>query len=132
LAGSGDPKDAAPAGSVAPFARRGAPANFEEFIYQVWGAGVAKHFAVPYNTKLWTVPLREMETSWLGGRVPMPNLDEMIEGALEPVSAPVGPNARFGYPLHGGFQALMDGFLPLLEGRLALEKTATAISVRRR
>ncbi|NIJ69956.1 family 1 glycosylhydrolase [Xanthomonas sp. 60] len=132
MAGTGDPKDAAPAGSVAPFARRGAPANFEEFIYQVWGAGVAKHFAVPYNTKLWTVPLREMETSWLGGRVPMPNLDEMIEGALEPVSAPVGPNARFGYPLHGGFQALMDGFLPLLEGRLALEKTATAISVRRR
>jgi protoporphyrinogen oxidase len=117
---------------VTPFARRGTPANFEEFIHQVWGAGVAKHFAVPYNVKLWTVPLREMETSWLGGRVPMPNLVEMIEGALEPVAAPVGPNARFGYPLHGGFQALMDGFLPHLEGKLLLGKTATAISVRRR
>jgi len=117
---------------VTPFARRGTPANFEEFIHQVWGAGVAKHFAVPYNVKLWTVPLREMETSWLGGRVPMPNLEEMIEGALEPVASPVGPNARFGYPLHGGFQALMDGFLPHLEGKLLLGKTATAISVRRR
>ena len=127
-----DPKDLSPTGSVSAFARPGAPANFEDFIYQVWGAGVAKHFAVPYNTKLWTVPLREMETSWLGGRVPMPNLDEMIEGALEPVAAPAGPNARFGYPLRGGFQALMDGFLPLLEGKLALGKTATAVSVRRR
>jgi UDP-galactopyranose mutase len=129
---TGDPKDLTPSANVASFARRGTPANFEEFIYQVWGAGVAKHFAVPYNVKLWTVPLREMETSWLGGRVPMPNLDEMIEGALEPVAAPVGPNARFGYPLRGGFQALMDGFLPLLEGKLALGKTATAVSVRRR
>lgn len=130
--GVGDPKDLAPPAKVAPFVRRGAPANFEEFIHQVWGAGVAKHFAVPYNVKLWTVPLREMETSWLGGRVPMPNLEEMIEGALEPVASPVGPNARFGYPLHGGFQALMDGFLPHLEGKLLLGKTATAVSVRRR
>jgi UDP-galactopyranose mutase len=96
------------------------PRNFEEFIYNVWGAGVAKHFAIPYNRKLWAVPLSEMETSWLGGRVPLPNLEEMIDGALRPKPKPVGPNARFGYPLRGGFQALMDGFLPLLEGDLQL------------
>ncbi|HEY0877397.1 MAG TPA: FAD-dependent oxidoreductase, partial [Zeimonas sp.] len=45
------------------------PANFLEFIHRVWGAGIAKHFAVPYNEKLWAVPLDEIETSWLGGRV---------------------------------------------------------------
>jgi UDP-galactopyranose mutase len=96
----------------------GEPRNFEEFIHKVWGAGVAKHFAIPYNRKLWTVPLAEMETSWLGGRVPLPDLEEMIEGALRPVGKPVGPNARFGYPLRGGFAALMNGFLPLLKGEL--------------
>ena len=63
-----------------------AAANFEEFIYKVWGAGIAKHFAIPYNRKLWAVPLNEMETSWLGGRVPLPDLEEMIEGALSPVA----------------------------------------------
>ncbi len=94
------------------------PRNFEEFIYKVWGAGVAKHFAIPYNRKLWAVPLTEMETSWLGGRVPLPDLEEMIEGALHPVPKPQGPNARFGYPLRGGFQALMNGFLPHLRGDL--------------
>jgi UDP-galactopyranose mutase len=91
------------------------PKNFEEFIYKVWGAGIAKHFAIPYNKKLWAVPLAEMETSWLGGRVPMPDLKEMIEGALRPVGKPMGPNARFGYPLRGGFSALMNGFLPHLK-----------------
>jgi protoporphyrinogen oxidase/glycosyltransferase involved in cell wall biosynthesis len=89
--------------------------SFEDFIYRVWGAGVARHFALPYNRKLWAVPLNEMETSWLGGRVPLPDLEAMIEGALHPVPKPQGPNARFGYPLRGGFQALMNGFLPLLE-----------------
>jgi protoporphyrinogen oxidase/glycosyltransferase involved in cell wall biosynthesis len=98
-----------------------APRNFEDFIYSVWGKGVAKHFAVPYNRKLWAVPLAEMETSWLGGRVPQPDLEEMIDGALRPSTKPVGPNARFGYPLHGGFQALVDGFLPNLQGHLKLK-----------
>ncbi|MEM6159350.1 NAD(P)-binding protein [Erwinia sp. P6884] len=98
--------------------RNQAPENFEQFIYQTWGRGIARHFAVPYNQKLWKVPLNEMETSWLGGRVPLPDLAQIIDGALEPVSKPVGPNARFGYPLRGGFQALMRGFLPLLKGTL--------------
>ena len=104
------------------------PRNFEEFIYKVWGAGIAKHFAVPYNQKLWAVPLKEMETSWLGGRVPIPDLGEMIEGALRPVGKPMGPNARFGYPLRGGFQALMNGFLPHLKGELRLNTTVQSIS----
>ncbi|HZQ63263.1 MAG TPA: FAD-dependent oxidoreductase [Casimicrobiaceae bacterium] len=134
-----DPKDAVDccADGVAelPSSRRMAeaaapqpPRNFEEFIYRVWGAGVAKHFAIPYNRKLWTVPLSEMETSWLGGRVPLPDLEEMIEGALSPAPKPMGPNARFGYPLRGGFQAMMDGFLPLLRGELELNAEVTAVS----
>ena len=109
-----------------------APKNFEEFIYKVWGAGVAKHFAIPYNKKLWAVPLSEMETSWLGGRVPMPDLEEMIDGALKPVTKPMGPNARFGYPLRGGFQALMDGFLPLLAGDVQMQANVAAVSPSRR
>ena len=92
--------------------------SFEDFIYKVWGSGIAKHFAIPYNKKIWTVPLSEMETSWLGGRVPLPDLGEIIEGALEPVGKPMGPNARFGYPLKGGFQALIEGFLPHITGKV--------------
>ena len=109
-------------------AMRAEPQNFEEFIHRVWGAGVARHFAIPYNRKLWAVPLSEMETSWLGGRVPLPNLEEMIDGALRPVPRPVGPNARFGYPLRGGFQALMNGFLPLLKGDLQLHARVSQVS----
>jgi UDP-galactopyranose mutase len=104
------------------------PANFEEFIYKVWGAGIAKHFAIPYNRKLWKVPLTDMETSWLGGRVPLPNLEEIIEGALRPVARPMGPNARFGYPLRGGFQALMSAFVPLIKGTIELNADVVQLS----
>jgi UDP-galactopyranose mutase len=110
----------------------GEPQNFEEFIYKIWGAGIAKHFAIPYNRKIWAVPLDEMETSWLGGRVPMPDLGEMIEGALSPTPKPMGPNARFGYPLRGGFQALMNGFLPFVRDQLMLNTRVKTVSPSRR
>lgn len=113
-------------------AKKTATQNFQEFIYKMWGAGIAKHFAIPYNQKLWTVPLTEMETSWLGGRVPLPDLEEIIEGALEPVAKPMGPNSRFGYPLHGGFQAMMSGFLPHIQGEIQLNAEVVEISPAKR
>jgi UDP-galactopyranose mutase len=112
----------------APAADGAEPRDFEEFIYRVWGAGIAKHFAIPYNRKLWTVPLTEMETSWLQGRVPLPDLPSIVRGALHPSPRPMGPNARFGYPKRGGFQALMDGFLPHLRGEVRLGSEVSSIS----
>ena len=97
----------------------------------MWGAGIAKHFAIPYNRKLWAVPLSEMETSWLGGRVPLPDLEEMIEGRAFAAPKPMGPNARFGYPLRGGFQALMEAWLPHLECELRLRTRVVAVSPKR-
>ena len=104
------------------------PANFEDWIHRTWGAGIARHFAIPYYQKLWTVPLAEMETSWLRDSTPALDLEAMIEGALAPVPKPTGPNAAFGYPMRGGFQALMDAFLPYIKGHLRLNTTAVALS----
>jgi UDP-galactopyranose mutase len=119
-------------GGTRPGSSKAQPRNFLEFIHKVWGRGIARHFAIPYNEKLWAMPLEEMETSWLGGRVPLPDLEDMIEGALSPVPKPMGPNARFGYPLRGGFQALMEGFLPHLTGELRLNTQAVRVSPSRR
>ena len=63
-----------------------------------------------------------------GSRVCLADLEEMVEGALQPVPEPAGPDARFGYPLRGGFQALMNGFLPLLRGELVLQADVQRVS----
>jgi UDP-galactopyranose mutase len=44
----------------------------------------------------------------------------------------MGPNARFGYPLRGGFQALMDGFLPFIGDRVRLGTEVRSVSPRER
>jgi protoporphyrinogen oxidase len=39
----------------------------------------------------------------------------------------MGPNARFGYPLKGGFQALMNAFVPHIKGKIELNVSAAQV-----
>ncbi len=109
------------------------PENFRQFITAQWGEGIGKHFMVPYNQKLWTVPLEEMSWQWMNGRVPQPNLEEILDGALQPQPKPMGPNARFGYPLRGGYESLMKGWLRYLDrDRVWLNTAVTAVDAAER
>ncbi|NML13512.1 FAD-dependent oxidoreductase [Azohydromonas caseinilytica] len=64
---------------------------------------------------------------WQPPRVQRPAHPASQEG-LPPLRA----DRDFGYPLHGGFQALMDAFLPLLDCEIALKTTLLHLSPSRR
>jgi protoporphyrinogen oxidase len=84
--------------------------NFEEWIYSTLGSGIAKHFMLPYNEKLWTVPPKELSCEWMGRFVPGTSLEQILDGALSDHSRNIGYNASFGYPLKGGIEALPRAF----------------------
>src|SRR5262245_45824073 len=84
--------------------------SFEEWIYSALGSGIAKHFMVPYNEKLWTVPLCHLTCEWMGRFVPGTSLEQILDGALSDQSRNIGYNASFGYPLKGGIEALPRAF----------------------
>ena len=84
--------------------------NFEEWINENFGSGIAKHFMLPYNEKLWTVHPSEMTTEWMGRFVPQTSLEQLLDGALSDKSQKVGYNANFYYPLNGGIEALPKAF----------------------
>src|SRR5437879_1645399 len=90
-------------------------AHFREWNWKTYGEGICKYFQEPYNQKLWKVPLDSMSHDWLSGRVPKPKMEEIIEGAIRPGLKNMGPNAYFGYPLRGGFQALVDGWRKFID-----------------
>lgn len=103
------------------------PANFEEFILRHLGAGFAKNFMVPYNTKLFGVPPRELSAAWCGRFVPKPSLKEVVDGALGLGSDALGYNATFVYPKEGGIEGLALALHRVLEGgeiRVSTEPTA--------
>lgn len=91
--------------------------SFEDFIRQRMGDGIAEHFMIPYNTKLWTVPPRDLSHEWTGRFVPVPTPEEVVHGALSPAGAgrALGYNSSFLYPREGGIGRLADGLRSRLE-----------------
>jgi UDP-galactopyranose mutase len=91
------------------------PKSFGDWIQRTFGEGIARHFMVPMNRKIWGVDPEEMGWEWVIGRIPVPRLEEVVLGAIEARSTQHGPNAVFWYPAHGGMESLARAFLPLVE-----------------
>src|SRR5438445_657450 len=76
------------------------------------GEGIAKHFMVPFNEKLWQVSLDELTSDWVSWLVPKPDLKDVINGALGIKDKAFGYNPTFLYPAQGGISVLPRAFLP--------------------
>jgi len=87
-----------------------------EFIQRHLGDGFARHFMLPYNRKLFTVPCEELSPEWGGRFIPRPSLSEVVRGALGIGPAGAGYNATFWYPREGGIEALPRGIAADLKG----------------
>lgn len=109
---------------------RPAPATFEDFITLHFGRGIARHFMIPYNERLWGVHPREMTTAWCDRFVPRPSLEDVIAGAVGRNDRELGYNAQFVYP-RLGIGALSEA-LAAACGPIELSRAPTAIDWRAR
>ena len=94
---------------------RAEAATFEEFILANFGPGIARHFMIPYNRKLWGVHPREITAAWCDRFVPTPSLEEVVRGALVAPQDRLGYNAKFSYP-KGGIGELPDRMAARVSG----------------
>ena len=78
-------------------------AHFGEYLVRKFGAGVAGHFLLPYNRKLWARDLSRLATDWTAERVAAPSREsEPLLGVVEQRS-PLQEDTRVAYPAAGGF-----------------------------
>jgi len=107
----------------------GAPPNFEAWILRTFGRGIADHFMIPYNRRQWAWDLKEMSYDWIADRVPMPEIREVLLGALRAPNKKYGPNREFWYPIEGGIEALPRAFLRYIPPeRILLNAKVAAIN----
>ena len=114
-------------------ARRGKRARgktFEEFILANFGKGIAGHFMIPYNQKLWGVHPREIIDAWCDRFVPTPELDEVIDGTVGLAHDEMGYNATFLYPRQG-IGALSDAMAEKA-GEIEYGTSPSAVDFRRK
>jgi protoporphyrinogen oxidase len=81
--------------------------TFYDWITMNFGSGVARHFMVPYNRKLWLRHPKDMNCDWVGRFVPKPDLKEVIRGTIRSKGKAFGYNANFYYPKEGGIESLI-------------------------
>jgi len=104
-----------------------------EFIQRHLGEGFARHFMLPYNRKLFTIPCEELSPEWGGRFIPRPTLEEVVRGAVGIPPGGAGYNATFWYPREGGIEALPRGIAADLErGEVRLGARIAALDLARR
>lgn len=102
------------------------PENFEEFIIYKFGSGIAKHFMLPYNRKLWARDIKNISCEWTSERVAGP------KGATEKFDTrggtrkPLQSDTKVGYPREGGYEEIYRAFVPHLP---AVEVAAEVVSI---
>jgi protoporphyrinogen oxidase len=101
------------------------PTNFHDYCLRHFGAGISKHFMIPYNERLWGVSPKEITAAWCSRFVPLPNLEQVVAGAVGANAGALGYNATFSYPKQGGIQT----FAAALAGRLDPKKVRTSASL---
>ncbi|HEX8324750.1 MAG TPA: FAD-dependent oxidoreductase [Tepidisphaeraceae bacterium] len=107
--------------------------NFREFIDKVFGAGIAKHFMLPYNFKVWAHPAEMMNKEWIGERVAVLDVDRALKNVVMGTDDfGWGPNNQFKFPLFGGTGEFYRRFEPVLGEHLKLSRQVDFISGKRK
>jgi protoporphyrinogen oxidase len=109
----------------------GGPKNFHEWVLKTFGAGIAKHFMLPYNEKFWKQDLRTITADWVSWSIPKPSLDEVVNGALGLTNKGMGYNPRFIYPKTGGIECLPRALARPVK-RVHLNETLESIDPKRK
>lgn len=92
------------------------PSNFYEWVLKYFGTGFAKHFFVPYNSKLLSYNIKQVTPSWTGRFVPQTNLKAILEGALRNrYENNVGYNSFFYYPKKDGIEFIIKQLVKQLQ-----------------
>lgn len=109
------------------------PRTFEQWVIRHMGRGIADHFMIPYNEKLWINHPRDMTPHWCQHYVPKPTLRQLLDGALAPPKKVIGYNAEFTYPARGGIGELSRALARTLDpSRVHLSTEPKSISARKK
>ncbi len=99
--------------------------NYRDWCHRNFGEFFAENFSKKYTQKFWTIDYQQLTIDWIGKRLHQPDLETVIDGALD---IPRDNNhyiKTFRYPKKGGFVS----FLKTLEAGLDIELRTYPIKI---
>lgn len=115
------------------------PKNYHEWCLMQYGEYLTENFYAEYTKKYWRIPMKDLATDWLAGRLLPAKIPALIAGAFSPQGEDQAAFATFHYPAQGGyfqFFKSLYGKLKILYRERAMEidtksQTVTFASGRR-
>ncbi|MBT4855802.1 NAD(P)-binding protein [bacterium] len=96
------------------------PKSFHAWVMKHFGAGLAKHFFTPFQSKILAYDIKKITPSWTGRFVPKTSLTQMIDGALggQKEDEKVGYNSTFFYPQKGGISYIISSLVAKIKNQI--------------
>lgn len=82
--------------------------NFEDFLYSKFGKTLCDYYFKPYNYKIWKTDLSKVPLPWLDGKLPMPDLQNIIMNNIFKNEDNSMVHSSFFYPKSGGSSFIAD------------------------
>jgi protoporphyrinogen oxidase len=82
------------------------PDNFQEYIVEKFGPGIAEHFMLPYNRKLWARDIRKISCEWTSERVAGAKGEKESFLRTGEQRKPLQAETEVGYPPEGGYEEI--------------------------
>jgi len=82
--------------------------NFDDFLKKHFGDTLYSIYFKPYNDKIWKTDLRDLPLEWLEGKLPMPNIPEILTSNIVCAEESTMVHSTFWYPKNGGSQFLAN------------------------
>ena len=83
------------------------PKNYKEWLNYQFGTYFSETYPERYTRKYWGVNAEELSTSWCGGRLYQPSLDEVLRGAFTDETPNTYYAKKMYYPQKGGYRAFV-------------------------
>lgn len=99
-------------------------ANFESFLKSTFGSTLYRLYFEPYNTKVWNTPLSQVPLGWLEGKLPMPDLKQILMSNIMKREEQEMVHSTFYYAREGGSQFIVDRLAHGLDVRLSTNVTS--------
>jgi len=83
--------------------------SYEDYALRAFGSGIANHYLLPYNRKIWDTDPSEMTCEWMR-YLPTAKVEQIRRNASQPNKDEFGYNSEFYYPPKYGIQELANVF----------------------
>jgi protoporphyrinogen oxidase len=85
------------------------PSNMKEWFLHTFGEGISNKYLIPYNEKVWNIPVEKLSMVW-SDRIPNPPPEDILKSSIGIKTEGYLHQLYYHYPEKGGYQSISENW----------------------